>query len=231
MLDNLDSRALRRTDCYGQRFMRPGTFRYAILPWSGHFVNDERPFTIKVADSKKDEMQQHNVTVGFAGGRFQPDREALEIELGDLVLWNCPDSRAVPYVIAGDKEFFSSDRLRNECGFSHAFGFAGEYRWTDAYGSGASGVIRVRNPEGKSADDLQRWRRTLTKGTVITIADGKADPREADVFVGQTVFFAVITGPGVSITDERLLGKWDDDRTPGKDDGGDKKKKGKKKRK
>ncbi len=67
------------------------------------------------------------------------------------------------------------------------------------------------------------------KGTVITIADGKVEPGEADVFVGQTVFFAVVTGPGVSVTDERLLGKWDDSPEPPK--GRDKKKKGRKKKK
>lgn len=32
MTENLDSRALRNIDCYGQRFMKPGTYAYALVP-------------------------------------------------------------------------------------------------------------------------------------------------------------------------------------------------------
>jgi plastocyanin len=228
MLDNLDSRALRRTDCYGQRFMKAGTYRYTILPPNGHLLSDDRPFTVEVSDRPKEEMEQHDVIVRFADGKFEPDRETVTIDAGDLVLWNCPGGATIPYVVAGEKEFFASDRLRNECGFSHAFGFAGEYHWTDAYGSGASGVVRVTNPDCKEADDFQRWRKALSKGTIVTLTDGKADPREVDVMVGQTVFFAVATGPGVSITDERLLGQTHDKDEPPKGRDKDKKKKRKK---
>ena len=37
------------------------------------------------------------------------------------------------------------------------------------------------------------------------ITDKKVDPAKLDIVVGQTVFFAVVTSGGISITDERLL--------------------------
>ena len=39
------------------------------------------------------------------------------------------------------------------------------------------------------------------------IEKDKAEPAEVEIAVGQTVFFAVlVTGPGITITDERLIG-------------------------
>ena len=46
-IDNLDSRALRLTDCYGQRFMREGRFSWNALPAGGAMMVAERPFTIE----------------------------------------------------------------------------------------------------------------------------------------------------------------------------------------
>ena len=51
MMDTLDSRALRFTDCYAQRFMKAGTYPYNVLPVMGHCVSSERPFTIRVKDA------------------------------------------------------------------------------------------------------------------------------------------------------------------------------------
>jgi plastocyanin len=215
MLDTLDSRALRRTDCYGQRFMKTGTYAYNILPVHGHCVTSERPFAIQVVDSKKKgEMRQHTIIVRTDKGRFVIEEEKLTIEAGELVMWNCVDPQAVPYVVAGDKEFFTSDRLVNECGYSHAFGLPGEYRWADAYGSGLAGVVRVKNADCKDKADFSRWQQMLAKGTIVMVNNGKAEPREVDIVIGQTVFFAVVKGPGISITDEQLLARRD-----GKSDG------------
>jgi plastocyanin len=206
MIDALDSRALRLTDCYGQRFMKAGTYRYHVLPVGGHYMTEERPFSVKVTDrAGQAKMTQHSLVVTIDRGRFRVDREDVAIGTGDLVLWNCPDPKAMPYMVVGDKEFFGSHRLLNESGYSHAFGSAGEYQWRDAYGSGLSGVVRVRNPECKTEPDFQRWHKSLAKGTLVTIGDGRAEPREVDIVTGQTVFFAVTKGPGISITDQRLL--------------------------
>ena len=205
MLDTLDSRTLRRTDCYGQRFMRAGTYAYNVLPAGGYHVTDERPFTIEVGERGGDaRIEQHTIVVRYAHGRFTPERPEISIQEGDLTLWNCPD-RAVPYVVSGDREFFASDRLMNECGYSHAFGSPGEYRWKDAYGSSVGGVVRVKDPDVQDHGQLRHWQESLKNGVVVMIGEGRVEPREVDIVIGQTVFFAVTKTPGVSITDERLL--------------------------
>lgn len=207
-LDILDSRALRLADCYGQRFMKSGTYRYNVLPIGGDCVTEERPFTVRAAESPSEtKMKQHEVVVKFQEGRFAVEPEEAAIAAGDLVMWHCPDRKAIPYLIAGDKEFFASNRLRNESGYSHAFGSAGEYHWLDAYGSGLAGIVRVKNPGCKNQADFQRWHKMLTKGTLVTVGESNAEPREVEIVTGQTVFFAITKGPGISITDARLLGK------------------------
>jgi hypothetical protein len=40
----------------------------------------------------------------------------------------------------------------------------------------------------------------------VTINGSTAEAREVDVVTGQAVFFIVTKGPGISITDKRLLG-------------------------
>jgi plastocyanin len=206
MTDTFDSRALRATDCYGQRFMKAGLYRYHVLSAHAHCMTDERPFAVKVGESSgKRKLGQNTVTITFDRGRFRVEPQEVTIESGDLVLWNCPNARANPYMVVGDKEFFGSSRLVNESGYSHAFASPGEYTWRDAYGSGASGTVRVTDPGCRTHADLEQWRRTLRKGTLITIDDRIAHPRDVAIVTGQTVFFAITKGPGISITDERLL--------------------------
>lgn len=201
-----DSRAIRRTDCYAQRFMRPGRYAYNILPTHGASLNEDRPYTILVKEGvKSGEMKQHNLFIKAKGAHFAPDNRELTIDLGDLVLWNCVSVDAPPHAIIGDQPFFDSARLSNECGYSHAFGTPGEYRWKDVYGSDISGVVIVKDPQCKCESDLRNWRQRLAEGTVVMIADGKANPDKVEIIVGQTVFFAIVTSPGISITDERLL--------------------------
>jgi plastocyanin len=208
MLDSFDSRALRLTDCYGQRFMKAGTFHYHVLPTGADCIVDERPFVVHVVETKsKDGMQQHDVTVRADGPTFKADPPELQIEAGDLVLWHCPDAKALPYMVVGDKDFFASTRLLNESGFTHAFSAAGEYRWRDAYGSDVGGVIRVRDPSCKNHNEIRKWRAALGSAALVMISDDKAQPPEVEIFTGQTVFFAVTKSKGVSVTDERLLGK------------------------
>lgn len=207
MFDPLDSRALRRTDCYAQRFMKAGTYQYNVLPAFGDCVQRERPFAIKVLEQKKKTaMTQHNVTVRLEKAGFTVDRKEITIDAGDLVLWNCPEAGATPYCIAGEMEFFASGRMFNECGYTHAFGVPGEYHWRDAYGSDVHGVVRVRDPQCKDQSRFDRWHKnTLTTGTLVMIGEGKARPASVEIVTGQTVFFAIVKGPGISITDERLL--------------------------
>jgi len=206
MIDTFDSRALRRTDCYGQRFMRAGSYHYNVLAPLGHCMTEERPFVVNVKRrSKKDSMVQHTIAVTFEAGRFGVDCKELAIETGDLVLWNCQSSKAIPFTVAGDKDFFASDRMINECGYSHAFASAGNFRWVDAYGSSLDGIVHVKDPGCKDKASFQRWQQLLAKGTVVMIDNNRAQPREVEIVTGQTVFFAIAEAPGISITDERIL--------------------------
>jgi plastocyanin len=205
-LDNLDSRHLQATDCYGQRFMREGSFSYHVLPAGGGAVNLDRPFSITVGTRKSEgKMTQHAVALAWDGERFVPDRGKLVIEAGDLVSWNCPDQKAPAYEVAGDKPFFDSSTLTNECGYSHAFGMPGTYTWRDAHGSGLHGVVRVKAVACATRAQLAHWRVQVGKAQLVMVNQGKAEPAEVDIVVGQTVYFAIVTGPGVSITDQRLL--------------------------
>lgn len=204
-LDTLDSRALRAVDCYGQRFMREGGYAYHVLPSGGGALSQERPFKIDVTPRKSDgKMKQHHVAVAWDGSRFIAQRETLTIEAGDLATWNCPDVNAPPFEIAGDKSFFCSASLVNECGFSHAFGLPGHYEWVDANGSGLKGVVRVKAVHCAKREDLANWRAQIARAALVMISHAKAEPAEVDIVVGQTVYFAIVTGPGVTITDARL---------------------------
>lgn len=204
-LDTLDSRALRAVDCYGQRFMREGRYAYHVLPAGGGALTLDRPFEIEVTARRSDgKMKQHHVAVAWDGARFVPQRQALTIEAGDLASWNCADVSAPPFEVAGDKAFFGSASLVNECGFSHAFGVPGTYEWVDANGSGLAGVVRVKAVHCARREELAQWRAQLSKAALVTISHAKALPAEVDIVVGQTVYFAIVTGPGVTITDARL---------------------------
>jgi len=215
-LDQLDSRVLRRVDCYGQRFMKPGEYRYTLCPAGVGDVVDDAPFVVEVTadedakgpdDATREDRRigQATVVVRHDGRRFVAEPAHVRVRVGDMVLWNGPDDR--PFTVRGAKEFFASDRLLNESGYSHVFTVPGEFAWGDAYGSELHGTVRVAMPEVGSAKALDAWRARLASGHAVVVADGRAEPAEVDVVVGQTVFFVVTNGPGVSITDTALLDK------------------------
>ena len=125
MSENLDSRALRNTDCYGQRFMKPGTYPYALVPAGGAGAYGDYPYLVEVVEkTSKGERDMHQtlVAVRFVKerhgdccdertsdpGRFVPDQERVTIEAGDMVVWNSPDAATRPFAVDGQKEFFSS---------------------------------------------------------------------------------------------------------------------------
>ena len=149
-------------------------------------------------------MTQHNAVVSQSEKGLTVDQPQLRIRTGDLVLWSGV-GLTTPFAVAGERDFFSSEHMVNECGYSHAFGSEGEYRWRDAHGSGLGGVIRVRNPKAGDAKALAKWREALAEGSIVMIQDGKVHTPELEIMTGQTVFFAIVTSPGISVTDERLL--------------------------
>lgn len=205
-IDNFDSRSLRYTDAFGQRFMREGTYRYSVVTAGTGDIGDHPTYTIKVDRSGKGhKMQQHFIDIAFKDGEYKPNDPEITIQSGDLVTWSCRQPAAPPFEVVGDKEFFSSSTMVNESGYAHAFGTVGEYHWADANGGKLSGVVRVRNPKCQSQKDLARWQRQLRKGALVMINGSKAEPAEIEITTGQTVYFAIIKSKGVSITDQRCI--------------------------
>jgi plastocyanin len=210
--DQLDSRALRLTDCFGQRFMRPGEYRYALAASGAGDAVDELPFVVRAVETTTKGkpvaptgIGQTTLDVHWDGRRFVPDRPDVTVQVGDMVMWHGSDLAGRPFVVRGEKEFFASDRLLNESGYSHVFSAPGAYTWADAYGSGLRGVVHVALPAVRTQEDVAKWRSRLATGTVVTIAGDKAEPAEVKVVLGQTVFFVVTKGSGISITDTDLL--------------------------
>ena len=124
-----------------------------------------------------------------------------------MVVWNSPDAATRPFAVVGEKEFFGSSALTNECGYTHVFMTAGEHEYVDANGSGLRGVVRVADPQLGGPEDLRAWQSRLGEGTLVMISDGRPEPAEVDIVLGQTVFFAVVKGTGVTITDASLVAK------------------------
>lgn len=219
-VDTFDSRALRQTDCFGQRFMRPGTYRYDTVPAGWADVSVDRPYTVTVLregegdvprrSEHDQEMDQVTISVAADGKHYRPEEPDVTVRQGDLVLWHCPHPSPGGFAVVGDKAFFGSRSLVNECGYSHAFAAAGDHRWVDANGSGLEGLVRVRDPKAGTNDDFARWQQELAVGTLVLIADGKAEPAEVTVTTGQTVFFAVVTSEGITVTDARLVARPDE---------------------
>lgn len=205
MLNAFDSRALGFADTYGQRFMREGTYRYAAGFAGFAALDDDLPFAVEVGEGDPDTMTQHTVMLEYEGRVYRPDPPVVKIEVGDLVTWACRDPRAPAFEVVGDQDFFQSARLRNESGYAHAFGTAGEYPWVDAHGSGLKGMVRVRDPDVRDRQGMLRWRRSLEKGALVMIDGEEAEPAETEIETGQTVYFAVTKTPGISITDARLV--------------------------
>lgn len=223
MSENLDSRALRNIDCYSQRFMKAGTYPYALIPAGSVGASSDFPYQVVVVEksSGRDEgdVHQASVRVSFVkerrgeccddhlydSGRFVPDEEQVTIEAGDMVLWNSPDAATRPFAVDGQKQFFGSAVLTNECGYSHVFMTPGEHQWEDALGSGLRGVVRVADPRTGNPDDLRAWQSQLGDGTLVMIGDDGPTPPEVDILLGQTVFFAVAKASGVSITHSSLV--------------------------
>ena len=204
--DNFDSRALRYTDAYGQRFMRRGTYRYNLVTAGTGQMGEHPAYTINVEECDEDhKMKQYYVNVLHDDEGFKPDDPEITIQVGDLVLWSCRQPTAPPFEVVGDREFFGSAKLVNECGYAHAFGTPGEYHWTDANAGKLSGVVKVRNPKCESQKDLATWQKQLTKGALVLITDTIAEPAKIEIITGQTVYFAIVKCGGVSITDSRCV--------------------------
>jgi plastocyanin len=132
----------------------------------------------------------------------------LDINRGDVVLWAATAAGAPGFAVYGQSEQdrFDSAEIGMNGMYSHAFGLAGEFEWGDAHVPGLHGTIIVEaHPRCRTHGERQAYAQVLGKGTVVTIEDGQAYPDKVRITVGQTVFFAVKSGRGVSIVDKTLL--------------------------
>jgi hypothetical protein len=58
----------------------------------------------------------------------------------------------------------------------------------------------------EAAAGHQEWLSRLAEGRLVHVRGDRAEPASVDIFVGQTVVWALEDAPGVSITDTSLLG-------------------------
>ncbi|MGH2697694.1 MAG: hypothetical protein ACRDJL_00665 [Actinomycetota bacterium] len=207
-MDMLDSRTLSYVDCFARRFARSGTVRYQITSASVRCaLHDEDAFSIEVREDRtpRKEGTQHDVTVGVKGARFTVEPAKLSIEAGDIVMWHARNSSVPGFIVQGQAgdERFSSASLESESLYTHAFGVPGTYEWSDSGRSDIGGRVVVKDLDTKSKEDCEKWMESLSQGALVTIK-GKADPQQVEIVTGQTVFFAVVDAPGITITDQRL---------------------------
>ncbi|GIE85612.1 hypothetical protein [Actinoplanes regularis] len=201
----LDSRSLGPFDCYSLRFAQPGEHRYAITRAGPRGLGTDRPFRVTVTGDqplRSDEITQHNVAVRWSTDGFTANPAELTVTAGDVVLWH--DHHAgVPFEIHGDGPI-DSGSLREQSGYTHVFGNPGHYTWIDANGSGLRGRIVVRDPDVSRPRGRERWLAQLSRGHVVTIEGDRVEPEELEIVTGQTVYFAVVAAPGITVTDESL---------------------------
>ncbi len=204
----LDSRALTYLDCFFHRFDEPGTVRYAVGgPLAACLTIDELRFTLTI-EKGDGEQRQHHVEVRHRDGSFTVVPKDLVISAGDVVLWHTSSSTSPPFGVWGRRDGdeqehdFSSASLTGGSVYSHAFGSPGSVSWTDAEHGRVGGTIVVRDLDMGDADQCRRWAGTLTEGIVVTVQDDRAEPAELEIVTGQTVFFAIADGEGVTVTEK-----------------------------
>lgn len=210
-MDILDSRALRYTNCYIQKFSTPDTIHYYLAPHANMCLalDEESAFTIDVAEQPpgaQREGQQHTVTISRKGNQLVAEPAHLKIQAGDAVLWCTSDSTIQSWAVEGEgkETSFSSAALTVEAVYTHVFGTPGEYKWVDANGGRVSGAVRVQAVDSEDREQCREWRKALEQGTVVLIEGDRVEPQDFEIMVGQTVFWAVQKAEGISITDVRF---------------------------
>ena len=216
-MNTLDSRYVDMTSCFSHRFSSPGTFAYEVSPLpvsigsvgvgDGDGDDDSDGIArVVVSDKPASRQQQHHVVIKRKHGGLVARPARLEIHRGDIVTWSTNGSAPLGFAVRGTigDRVVDSAAMQDEALYTHAFGMPGDYRWVDAHGSGLHGTVRVVLPE-QDERQLDAWRRSLEKGTLVTVEGDRAEPAEVEIQVGQTVAWSISKAPGVSITDVTLL--------------------------
>ena len=209
-MNALDSRFIRRANCFAHRFSAPGTFAYALSPLPSSFFahHDEPPAQAVIVTAREDgggTRHQYQITVSSVDGELRTRPAELRVAVGDLVTWSGDKSVTFGFRIRGriGDEVVDSASMRTESIFTHAFGLPGTYEWADANGSGLRGQVRVRTLEASVG--TEEWLSRLERGTLVHVRGERAEPQAVDILVGQTVVWAVEDAPGISITDTALI--------------------------
>lgn len=208
-MNSLDSRYLRLGDTFAHRFTHSGRYFYgvgapgAIAP-PGHHGR----FEIVVAAEKGAASQTHYVAVAWTNGVFSVDPANLHINNNDVILWSTALAATPGFAVqgsSGDAHFDSAELPANSM-YSHAFGVTGEIAWSDAADPKIGGFITVAPPPAIHTNEHRRdYMKTLSEASLVMINSPKVHPKRVKVVLGQTVFFAVRSGQGISIVDKTLL--------------------------
>lgn len=209
-MSDLDSRALRYVDTFGQKFMTPGTVRYQLGLVVGHGLGENDPeytIEVKAAQAKKAPTRQHHLNIRFIDGKHVPENQHIVIEAGDVVTWGGSDPATPPYLVQGKAPdgAFSSGALRRAAVFTHVFLQPGDHYWADAHGSRIGGHIRVTPVSPKTEEDLKKWMESIREASVYHIKGSQIPPETREVPLGTTVCWAVEQADGIAITDTRLI--------------------------
>lgn len=193
-MSEIDTRVINNVNCYGRKLGAPGELRYTVGgPGAAALRIEDLPFTVRVAEAGRDEPRQHDVTVTAGPDGLTASPPVVEAAAGDVVVWTGADDTVPPFVIWGDdaETSFASFTLDPGTFFSHVFGSDGNFGWRDRNGSGLSGVVHVRSPEGGDthADVAHSWARQLSGAGIVLLTTEKAEPPELEIVTGQTVFF------------------------------------------
>jgi plastocyanin len=208
-MSDLDSRALRQFNMFGQKFSAAGnvTYRLGPVPSLLALGSGDSEFIVEVTPAKAQQPSgQHHVTVRLHGGKHVPDQPQLQVAEGDVVTWNAPDATTPPFIVEGTGPGgpFSSAAMRHEAIYTHVFTAPGDYRWVDANGSGLSGDIHVNAVAGDTEQHRQAWLASLNQGVLIHIQGTDVQPASVQLTIGMTVFWAVERTNGIAIADVRL---------------------------
>lgn len=205
-MTTLDSRMLTYLDTFGCSFDRPGSVRYRITsgPLACASSDNDLDFTITVQEGEGG--AQHDVTIRRQGHRLVAQPAELTITTGDLVLWHSAASTPA-YAVQGVDDTrggFNSAAMGSQMVYSHAFGLPGDYEWVDALRGSVGGTIRVKSLDATDEKACGKWRRALARGVVVVIEGDRVEPAEVEILAGQTVFFAVSSSEGMTVTERQL---------------------------
>jgi hypothetical protein len=225
-VNTLDSRSLHQGDCFAQPFPASAVGEILYVLVAGSLAAGSVPpdtssgFKIDVLPKAGTApATQYTVAVTVVDGTLVPTPPSLVIAVGDIVLWHYPGNSPRRFGVVGNgpKFSFSSGALSGGAIYTHVFGSAGTHKWIDSIGGlrpdprpGGSpatieGQVVVSSAKLGVEADRRSYLSTLATPASFVIHNNTVTPPEVNIVVGQRVFWQVIDGKGVTVTDTRLV--------------------------